>query len=50
MYNKQTISINKNNYYYYYKYKCKSAFCEACYWFVTILVKKQIQYSALLYL
>ena len=42
MYNKQTISINKN--YYNYKYNCKYAFCESCYWFVTILVKKQIQY------
>jgi hypothetical protein len=40
MYNKQTISINKD-YYYYYKYNFKSAFCESCYWFVTILVKNK---------
>ena len=38
MFNNQTISINKN---YYDKYNCKFVFCESCYWFATILVKKK---------
>ena len=39
MSNKQNIiSIDKK--YYYDKYNCKFAFCEACYWFATILADK----------